>query len=198
MRKSTKSLLGIVALPIALAAAGASAVRAACGPCRPRASTAASPCAAKKNPCAAKKMTSPCNPCAAKNPGNPCAADGMPVPRKADFTRPRKTRPYRGDHAELVTLGQSLYSDSKLSTNEMSCNSCHSDFNGYGASFREPYPHVVAMPKEVSGARKVTAEQMVQFCLMRPMMAKPLPWASKELAALTAYVEEQRKQFAKR
>jgi hypothetical protein len=195
MRKSTKSLLGIVALPLAVAAASVPSARAACGPCQPRASTTANPCAAK-NSCAAKRI--PCNPCGAKKPGNPCAADGIPVPKKADFTRPKKTRPYRGDRTELAALGRSLFADAKLSTNEMSCNSCHSDFNGYGVTFKKPYPHVVAMPKDVSGAQKVTAEQMVQFCLIRPMMAKPLPWSSKELAALTAYVEEQRKQFAKR
>lgn len=122
----------------------------------------------------------------------------MPVPKKADYTRPKKTRPFRGNHADLATLGRKLHADVGLSTNEMSCNSCHADFNGYADTFKHPYPHVVAMPKEVSGAKKVTAEQMVQFCLVRPMMAKPLPWNSKELAALTAYVEEQQKEFAGR
>lgn len=81
MRKFSKTLLGAsVALPLAVAAANVTVARAACGPCKPKATNPCSPCAAKKspcNPCAAKKAASPCNPCAAKkaaSPCNPCAA----------------------------------------------------------------------------------------------------------------------------
>jgi hypothetical protein len=30
---------------------------------------------------------------------------------------------------------------------------------------------------------------MVQFCMLQPMQAEPLPWNSPKLAALTHYVE---------
>ncbi|MCZ7594197.1 MAG: hypothetical protein M5U16_04240 [Hyphomicrobium sp.] len=69
---------------------------------------------------------------------------------------------------------------------------------GFSDSFKEPYPHTVQMPNEVSGITSISAEGMVQFCLIRPMMSKPLPWDSEQLAALTAYVEELQKEYAKR
>jgi len=37
---------------------------------------------------------------------------------------------------------------------------------------------------------EITAAQMVQFCMLAPMEAEPLPWDSKELAALAAYVDD--------
>jgi len=203
MRKMTKVLLGAVALPAALAASGVSALRAACGPCRPKAANPCSPCAAKKaaspcNPCAARRARSPCNPCAAKNPCNPCSAAGLPAPTASDLARPAGVKRFRANREALVRLGEKLYGDTSLSTNEMSCNSCHTDFSNYNETFNKPYPHFVQMPKDVSSVDEVNAEQMVQFCMMRPMMSKPLSWDSKELAALTAYVEEQQKLFAKR
>ena len=210
MRKLTKTLLGAVALPVAMAASTLPTVRAACGPCRPKASNPCSPCAAKKakksacgpcNPCAAKKAKSACNPCAAKKakaPCNPCSAGDAPVPKASEVTRPAGTKPFSGDRAALVELGKKLYSDTNLSTNEMSCASCHTDMAAFNATFKKNYPHLVQMTKDVSRMDEITAEGMVQYCLIRPMMSKPLPWDSKELAALTAYVEEVQKEYAKR
>lgn len=198
MRKLTKALLGAVALPAAIAASNVAAARAACGPCRPKASSPESPCAAKnakRGPC------NPCRPCAAKNaksPCNPCSAAGLPVPKPSDLMRPAGIKPFRAKRGVLVKMGGKLFGDTSLSTNEMSCNSCHSDFSNYNETFKKPYPHFVQMAKDVSGIDSLGAEQMVQFCMMRPMMSKPLPWDSKELAALTAYVLETRKQYAKR
>lgn len=228
MRKLTKALLGAVALPAAVAASNVPIVRAACGPCRPKASNPSSPCDAKKakpaackpcnpcaakkakspcNPCAAKKAASPCNPCAAKNPCgaknpcnpcNPCGAGDLPVPKASEVTRPAGAKPFAGDKSSLVALGTKLYSDTSLSTNKMSCNSCHEEMNNYSDTFLKPYPHLVQMPQEVSGMSQISAEGMVQYCMIRPMMSKPLAWDSKELAGLTAYVEELQKEFAKR
>lgn len=235
MRKSTRNLLGAVALPVAMAATGLPALRAACGPCRPKASNPCSPCAAKKakksacnpcnpcaakkkcNPCAAKKACAPCNPCAAKknpcaaknpcgaknpcaaaNPCNPCGAGDMPAPKAAEVTRPAGSKPFQGDRAALVELGKKLYADTSLSTNETSCASCHTDGAMFMDSFKKPYPHQVQMAKEVSNMDTITAEGMVQYCLIRPMMSKPLAWDSKELAALTAYVEDVQKDHSKK
>lgn len=191
MRKLIQALLGAVALPAAIAASNIPVVGAACGPCRPKSST---PC----RPCAAKNAKSPCNPCAAKNPCNPCSAGGLPVPKASDLMRPAGIKPFRAKRSVLVKMGEKLFSDTALSTNEMSCNSCHSGFSNYNETFKKPFPHFVQMAKDVSGLDALDAEQMVQFCIIRPMMSKPLPWDSKELAALTAYVLETRKQYAKR
>ena len=57
-------------------------------------------------------------------------------------------------------------------------------------TFAQPYPHQVAMPLQMSGVDQVSAAEMVQFCMVNPMMAEPLAWDSRELAALVAYVEK--------
>lgn len=125
-------------------------------------------------------------------------AQEMQEIKPSDLARPPESIPFRGDRAALVKLGRKLYDDTRLSTNGMACNSCHADFGAYGDTFKKPYPHFVQMVHEATGLDQVTAEQMVQFCMMRPMANKPLAWDSEELAALTAYVEEAQKEFAQR
>jgi hypothetical protein len=44
---------------------------------------------------------------------------------------------------------------------------------------------------------RVALDEMVQFCMVVPMASKPLPWESKELAALTMYAQEVQKGFIK-
>lgn len=194
MRKLARSLLGAVAVPMTVAATHLPPLMAACGPCRPRAGRPCNPCSAKSS----KGACAPCQPCGAKNPCGPCGAGDLPVPKPSEVLRPAGTAPYTGERSELVKLGQSLYADPTLSTNDMACSSCHLDGAGFNDTFKQPYPHQVQMAKDVSGIEAIDAEGMVQFCLVRPMMSKPLPWDSKELAALTAYVEEVWQDVAKR
>ncbi|HZY30275.1 MAG TPA: cytochrome C peroxidase [Candidatus Methylomirabilis sp.] len=149
---------------------------------------AQNPCATK-NPCAVKN---PCanNPCAAKNP---CAAANRVNPKLV--TRPAGTKRSVGERTELVKLGEGLWSSTRLSTNGLSCQTCHRGNAGFNATFAQPYPHMVAMPKDRAGLKTVHADEMVQFCMVVPMAAKPLPWNSKELAALIAYTVELQKTF---
>ncbi len=164
----------------------------AANPCNP---CAANPCAA--NPCAANPCAAnPCaaNPCAA-NPcaANPCAANPC-AGAKVDanlVTRPAGTSLAKGD----VKLGEKLFKDTGLSTNGMSCQTCHEDNAAFEASFAKPYPHKVAMAAVQGGVTSIDLDEMVQFCLVVPMETKPLPWDSKELAALTAYTAELQKSF---
>lgn len=137
---------------------------------------AANPCA-MKNPCAAK------NPCAMKS-----AAEAV--------TRLAGYQPYRGKGEDLVAEGGRLFKDSSLSTNGMSCSTCHADYASYQETFAKPFPHYVRMPGEQYGLKAVHADEMVQICMTGPMMAGPLPWDSKELAALAAFVTEEQKGFA--
>ena len=125
-------------------------------------------------------------------------AQEMQETKPSDLTRPSGSTPFRGDRASRVALGRKLFDDTGLSTNGMSCTSCHADFGAYGETFKKPYPHFVEMVNDATGLAQVTAEQMVQFCMMRPMESKPLAWDSEELAALTAFVEESQKEFAQR
>lgn len=109
----------------------------------------------------------------------------------AQITRPAGYKPMAG----AAALGKKLFNDTKLSTNGMSCASCHANHGAFQASFAKPYPHTVAMAKDQLGRKTVHLDEMVQGCMVMPMAAKPLPWDSKELAALTAYTAVLQKSF---
>jgi len=141
--------------------------------------------AASMNPCAMS------NPCATKNP---CAAKSDRID-PALVKRPTGTHLAKGKHGELVKEGEVLWNDIKLSSNGMSCNTCHQNHNTFSANFAKPYPHKVNMVKERAGIGKVHLDEMVQFCMLAPMASKPFPWDSRELAALTAYTAEVQKTY---
>lgn len=144
-----------------------------------------------QNPCAPKNPCAPVNPCAAaKNPG---AAPARIDPRLV--TRPAGTTLARGDHAALVKEGERLFNDTRLSGNGMSCQSCHAKGASFNASFAQPYPHRVGMPEQRAGMKQIAMDEMVQFCMVAAMAGKPLPWNSRELAALTAYTGQVQKDF---
>lgn len=135
----------------------------------------------------------PCNPCAPKAK-NPCAATSDRIDPKL-VTRPAGTSLATGDNAALIKEGERLWNDKGLSTNSLSCQTCHQGNGAFNVSFAKPYPHFVKMANARSGLKKIALDEMIQFCLMAPMATKPLPWDSRELAALTAYVREIQKGF---
>lgn len=160
------------------------------------------PCAAKSlNPCAAKKAANPCNPCGAKNAGNPCAGNNPCNPcgaknpcnpcggasvEKEQFLQGSKPLSGKAD----VALGSRLWNDRTLGKTGLACSSCHvGSYALMNPTFKQPYPHRVAMPYQQAGAEQVSAAEMVQFCMLVPMGAEPLAWDSDELASLAAYVE---------
>ncbi len=154
------------------------------------------PCAGKSNPCSAK--ANPCNPCGAGNPCNPCA--GAPIDAARFQQSAAEKLALRAKLAvgrkALVTEGEQLWNDRELGKSGVACATCH--YDNYGqmqSTFAEPYPHYVAMPHQRSGVSEVTAAEMVNFCMIVPMMGEPLEDDSRELAALTAYVENIRPGF---
>ena len=175
----------------------------AAGPClanpdpRKRAmilAAACNPCAAKKacnpcNPCAPKKACNPCNPCAAKNP---CGATAI---KASQFKRPCGAGVNPDQARALLAEGERLWKDPSLGNSGLSCDTCHKGGGSLNATFAQPYPHPVAMPAQMAGVKEVYADEMVQFCMLVPMQAKPLDWGSRELAALTAYTAELQKSF---
>jgi len=159
------------------------------------------PCGMKhSNPCGMKSHN-PCNPCGMKNPcaaKNPCAKASDAIdPNKVK--RPAGTKLYaKASTAELVKLGEKLFNDNSLSSNSLSCATCHSSNDLFNESFAQPYPHKVGLAKQRAGLNIVDADEFVQFCMLVPMESKTLGWESKELAALTAYVKEvKQKEFMK-
>jgi cytochrome c len=109
----------------------------------------------------------------------------------ASTIRPPGYKPAKGN----PKAGKALFNDTTLSTNGMSCASCHANHAAFSASFAQPYPHVVAMARDQLGRKRVHLDEMIQACMVMPMSAKPLPWNSKELADLTAYTAELQKTF---
>lgn len=116
----------------------------------------------------------------------------------ASVTRPAGSTPYAAqDGEDLVAIGKKLWSDPSLSKKgKVSCNTCHIANAAFKKTFEEPYPHMVRMAKSKGGLDSITAEQMVQFCMVVPMKTDPLPWDSKELAALAAYTEALQVKYA--
>ena len=141
------------------------------------------------NPCAPKSVNSgAANPCTPQAAANPCA--GKPEVDPKRVLRPKGTSLGGGNHAQLVERGRALFNDVKLSTNGMSCMTCHTDNGNFAPSFGTPYPHKMAMAAERSGIESIRLDEAIQFCMIVPMQAKPLPWSSRELAGLTAYLGE--------
>lgn len=105
--------------------------------------------------------------------------------------RPANYKPLKGN----PVAGEALFRDTKLSTNGMACATCHANHGAFSATFAKPYPHTVAMARDQLGRKRIYLDEMVQACMVMPMAAKPLPWGSKELADLTAYVAELQKSF---
>jgi hypothetical protein len=153
----------------------------ACNPCAGSNPCAANPCAGS-NPCAA-------NPCAGANPcaANPCGGGGGIQAKR--FMQPSDVR-LAAPSARLVARGEALWNDPSIGSSGLACATCHVDrYAQMNASFAGPYPHAVAMPKQMAGVAQVNAAEMVNFCMLTPMASEPLAWDSEELAALAAWVE---------
>ena len=145
-----------------------------CNPCNPCGKKMNNPC----NPCG-KTMKNPCNPCGGgflDEPANPCAA----VPEdQINFFRDVKFKSLD----KVIAYGEKLANDPALGNSGKSCNECHKGGRAFKKSFLLPYPHYVKMPKDV-----VTLDQMINFCMINPMKADPLPYGSREMTAIAAYV----------
>jgi len=166
---------------------------------------AANPCMGK-NPCMANNPCMGSNPCGAKNPcdaavnpcslKNPCSAKaalGEQFINPNLYIRPRATTPFEisaSNKKQLIKEGERLFNDGSLGSNGLSCNTCHATDDLFKQSFAKPYPHKVQITIDRSGYHKpVAADEFVQFCIATPMAGQPLNWNSRELTALTAYVE---------
>ncbi len=129
-----------------------------------------------------------------------CGCGGDPVD-EAIIAEPDGWKANKGDmdDASLLAKGDELWADKSLSGGgAMSCKTCHSSATAqYEKRFAKPYPHEVKMAAKRSVTRKLTAAEMVQFCLVVPMKADPLKWDDEKLAALTRKVEEAQKEYKK-
>lgn len=121
--------------------------------------------------------------------------EGVSAKLKKAVRRPEGYSPYQGNVADLRAKGEKLFNDTSLSSNGLACATCHANGAGYNATFKNEYPHPVAMGKRDFGMDMVYLDEMVQICMVAPMAAEPLEWGSEELAALTEYSRVQQKEF---
>ncbi len=133
---------------------------------------------------------------------NPCAPRTEAEAAKPDvdqqlISRPKSTKLVTAKRSQLVKDGEALFKSTKLSTNELSCASCHANNENFNASFKTPYPHLVQMAKDRANLAKINLDEMIQLCVVVPMASKPMPWNSHELAALTAYTSTLQETFRK-
>jgi hypothetical protein len=99
---------------------------------------------------------------------------------------------------ELLARGEVLYYDTSLSTNGLSCATCHGSDGqdmGYNPTFEEAFPHRVAMAENQFGMSEVHADEMVQICMVAPMQASPLDWGGEALPSLSAYMVEVQRRY---
>jgi len=90
-----------------------------------------------------------------------------------------------GEIEDAAARGKKLFADPSLSTNNTSCNSCHTNM-GMGDSpltGKAPFPKVFAMAKKVR-----TLDQTVQSCIVNALKGKPLAWDDAKLTDLVTYV----------
>lgn len=126
------------------------------------------------------------------------AGEGSSSEHKKAVRRPEGYTPYQGDVAKLKARGKELFNDTSLSSNGLSCATCHADGAGYAATFENDYPHFVAMGKRDFGMDMVYMDEMVQICMVAPMAAEPLEWGSRDLAALTEYMNQVQQDYIKK
>ena len=115
-----------------------------------------------------------------------------------DVTRPAGSKAFKADAAQLLSTGTKRHGDTSLSPAGRSCNTCHLEADSYNATFNKPWPHFVSSVKTKTGLDAITAEGMVQFCMISAMGGRPLSWDSEALAALTAFVLERHKKVVQK
>jgi hypothetical protein len=122
-------------------------------------------------------------------------AEGTSARLKEAVSRPQGYTPYQGNVANLAAQGEKLFNDTTLSSNGLSCATCHADGAGYSASFKNDYPHSVAMAQRDFDKDEVYLDEMVQICMVAPMASEPLDWDGQQLAALTEFMRQEQEAF---
>ncbi|MFT7518859.1 MAG: cytochrome c peroxidase [Kiritimatiellia bacterium] len=97
------------------------------------------------NPCD-EAMANPCG----SGMANPFGGGGMAMVDVAKFTQPKGVNLAAGSAKKLTKQGAKLWSHTSLSTNRLSCASCHSDtrdgpFAMMSSIFANPHAHTFAM-----------------------------------------------------
>ena len=87
-------------------------------------------------------------------------------------------------NAGSVENGKKLYNDPAFagSTNARSCNSCHQGGRGLEQAGTKQYSSLM-------GIRATSLEDIVNICIKRPLMGKPIAHESREMLDIVAYIK---------
>ena len=85
--------------------------------------------------------------------GNAWAIDSSAITRYKAYRPFLGNHPYVGNDAALVEEGRKVWYDPKLSTNGLSCNTCHQADNAFRATFAMTVPRRVEMAASRRAAR---------------------------------------------
>lgn len=127
-----------------------------------------------------------------------CSASSAKCGAKGDpklIKRPAGLKVKYSSTESSIHNGEALFKNTNLSTNGMSCATCHSGGASYQNSFAKPFPHKVEMAYTKYGVSSVYLDEAIQMCMLGPMASKPFDWNSAELANLVAFVSEEQKKF---
>lgn len=148
------------------------------------------------------KCASKCGPkCSAKcgaKCGPKCGAKCAPKCSAKAIQRPAGYKPSYKLEKSMVSAGEVLFKNTKLSSNGMACATCHTAGGSYQKTFAKPYPHFVQMAKDGYGLSKVHLDEAIQMCMLGPMAAKPFDWKSVDLQNLSAFILSEQEKFSKR
>ena len=164
-----------------------------CNPC----SMHANPC----NPCSMKKMghnpcaMNPCNPCSMKKDmkkHNPCAMNPCSMnPCAGDLKKKIRSGNFK-NFQDAASAGKKMWEDETLGKSGLACLSCHADYDNLNLEKRQNYPHYVKMVNDV-----VTLDQMINYCMLNPMVGEQLEANSKAMTAMAAYYRAYRMKYLK-
>lgn len=127
-----------------------------------------------------------------------CSASSAKCGAKGDpklIKRPAGFKVKYSSTESSINSGEALFKNTKLSTNSMSCATCHSGGASYQKSFAKPFPHRVEMAYTKYGVSTIYLDEAIQMCMLGPMASKPFDWNSPELANMVAFVTEEQKKF---
>ncbi len=156
-------------------------------------SLSAAPCSSRCRPRCAASTAKTGTRCGAKC-GPKCGAKS----NEQSIKRPSGYSPSYKLDPKMQSAGELVFKNSKLSSNGMSCATCHTSGAGFRQTFAKPYPHYVEMAKSVYGLPKVHLDEAIQMCMEGPMATKPFDWKSADLQNLASFILSEQANFIKR
>jgi thiosulfate dehydrogenase len=96
--------------------------------------------------------------------------------------------PWQAEFMSVVQEGRELWVSADLGTNGVACAQCH-------PNAADTHPETYPKFQQQLG-RVVTLGEMINWCLQNPLEGEPLALDSREMVALEAYVNHERRGVA--